>query len=110
LIVLPTACSLAASSALAGSFSTNFDQRKPSQDLASEWLSGFYGSNGDSAWKVEADKEAPSSPNVLKRSGSAVYSWMIRKGFGTKNGFVEAKIRIASGKDDPEARVDLAIY
>jgi hypothetical protein len=99
------ACWVSGSAARANPFTENFDKFKAGQSLSSEWQGGFYGPKGDPVWKIETDKEAPSSPNVLKQSGNAVYNWIVRQGKSRENGFVEAKFRVASGKEDPEAGV-----
>lgn len=86
-------------------FTENFDKYKSGQSLSADWQSGFYGPKGSPVWKVEKDKDAPSSPNFLRQSGNAVYSWLVKKGDSIKDGVIEAKIRVASGKEDPEAGV-----
>jgi hypothetical protein len=55
---------------------------------------------GDARWEIVADDSAPSKPNVLKQSGVATYPVCIKDDTNLKNGFVEAKFKCLSGKED----------
>ena len=55
---------------------------------------------GQSKWTVETDATAPSKPNVLKQSGQATYPVCIKDDTSLKDGFVEAKFKPISGKED----------
>ena len=98
-------CGLAGQVVVAATVTENFDSIKAGDGLPAEWQSGFYGNKGSPRWKVELDKDAPSAPNVLKQSGNAIYNWLVKRSVSIKDGSIEAKIRVASGKEDPEAGV-----
>ena len=68
-LALSIAVTLAATAALAAS--ENFDEVKPGE-IPDGWTCGVTG-KGSPIWKVEADASAPSSPNVLKQSGSGTF-------------------------------------
>src|SRR5437870_2378902 len=55
---------------------------------------------GEAKWEVIADDSAPSKPNVLKQSGEATYPVCIKDDTNLKDGFVEAKFKPLSGKED----------
>ena len=55
-------------------------------------------SNGE--WKVVKDTDAPSSPMVLKQTGSSTFSVCIKNGTSLKDGYVEVKFKPISGKND----------
>lgn len=55
---------------------------------------------GQAKWTVETDATAPSKPNVLKQSGKATYPVCIKDDSSLKDGFVEAKFKPVSGKED----------
>src|SRR5262249_56762002 len=55
---------------------------------------------GQAKWEIVADDSAPSKPNVLKQSGEATYPVCIKEDTSLKNGFVEAKFKPVSGKED----------
>ena len=63
------------------------------------WISGFTG-KGVPRWSVEADSTAPSTPNVLKQSGSATFPWCVLASTSIENGFVEVKFKPLSGRED----------
>ncbi len=69
----------------------------------SGWNQGFYGENGSPIWKVEEYPSARSKPHVLKQSGQAIYSWLVKEDPFFKDGSIEADIKIVAGKEDPEA-------
>jgi hypothetical protein len=60
---------LTANAALAAD--ENFDAVTPGM-LPADWVCGVTG-NGSPVWKVEADRSAPTQPNVLKQSGSGTF-------------------------------------
>ncbi|HEY2627809.1 MAG TPA: family 16 glycoside hydrolase [Usitatibacter sp.] len=76
----------------------NFD-RDPAGSEPPGWISGVTG-NGSPHWTVEADSTAPSSPNVLRQSGSGTFPWCVRKGVSIENGSVEVKFKPLAGKED----------
>ena len=55
---------------------------------------------GTARWAIEKDETAPSKPNVLKQSGVAAYPVCLKNDTRLKDGFVEAKFKSVSGKDD----------
>jgi hypothetical protein len=63
------------------------------------WTATKTGS-GIPEWVVVADDTAPSKPNVLKQSGEATYPVCIKEDTSLKDGFVEAKFKPVSGKQD----------
>jgi hypothetical protein len=63
------------------------------------WSCGVTG-RGAPKWLVEADRGAPSAPNVLKQSGSGAFPWCVRDGSSIGDGFVEVKFKPISGKED----------
>ena len=76
----------------------NFDRM--SAGAAPEgWTSGVTG-KGAPRWTVETDSTAPSPPNVLKQSGSGTFPWCVLKGIALADGFVEARFKPVSGKED----------
>lgn len=76
----------------------HFDDAKPGS-LPTQWLAGVTGS-GSPRWAVEAEASAPSKPNVLKQSGSGDYPWCVKTNVSLADGFVEAKFKTLSGKED----------
>lgn len=75
-----------------------FDDMTPGQ-LPKGWLGGVTGS-GSPRWSVEADKWAPSKPNVLRQSGEGTYPWCVKKDVSLTDGFVEVKFKPLSGNED----------
>jgi hypothetical protein len=63
------------------------------------WAAGVTG-RGSHRWTVEADPDAPSSPNVLKQSGRGDFPWCVRAGTAVADGFVEVKFKPLSGDED----------
>lgn len=63
------------------------------------WSCGVTG-RGTPKWLTEADPTAPSSPNVLKQSGSGTFPWCVRQGIKLDDGFVEVKFKPISGSED----------
>src|SRR5438132_3751500 len=51
-------------------------------------------------WTIEQDDSAPSKRNVLKQSGQATYPVCIKDDANLKDGFVEVKFKLISGKED----------
>lgn len=82
----------------------NFDT-KTEKEILKEWETGFYGSKGNPKWSVEKFPSSPSKENVFLQKGEATYIWNVYKNVQIKDGFIEAKINILSGKEDPEAGV-----
>ncbi len=76
----------------------NFDG-VPVGTLPSGWISGVTG-KGLPKWGVVADPSAPSKPNVLKQSGSGAFPWAVKKDVSIGDGFVEAKFKPISGRQD----------
>jgi hypothetical protein len=67
--------------------------------LPTGWTSGITG-HGASKWEVVAEGGAPSPPNVLRQSGEATFCWAVNSESRIKDGFVEAKLKPISGKED----------
>jgi hypothetical protein len=84
--------------------SLNFDSLKVGTSTEG-WKSGFYGKDGKPHWSVVSDDAAPSRPNILKQDGKATYNWLVREGISIQDGSVKTRVRIDSGKEDPEAGV-----
>jgi hypothetical protein len=90
------AAMLVATAAVAAS--ENFDEVKPG-DIPDGWTCGVTG-KGSPTWKVEADASAPSSPNVLKQSGSGTFPWCVKQSVRIADGFVEVKFKPLAGHQD----------
>lgn len=60
---------------------------------------------GSPEWRVEADASAPSKPNVLKQSGEATYPLALFDASNLRDGFVEARFKPVSGREDQAAGV-----
>jgi hypothetical protein len=73
-----------------------FDQ---SLVLPEGWSSGITG-KGTAKWEVIADGSAASAPNVLRQSGEATFCWAATTAQPIKDGFVEARIKPISGRED----------
>jgi hypothetical protein len=76
----------------------NFDQHKPGAAPAG-WECGVTG-RGSPRWTVEADRSAPSAPNVLRQAGSGTFPWCVKKGASILDGFVEVKFKPERGRED----------
>jgi Domain of Unknown Function (DUF1080) len=76
----------------------NFDKDRPGA-APPGWECGVTG-KGNPRWAVEADKSAPSVPNVLKQSGYGTFPWCVRRSASLADGFVEVKFKPESGKED----------
>lgn len=87
---------LSASAAVAET--ETFDQYKPGTAPAG-WICGVTGT-GTPRWTVEGDPSAPSSPNVLKQSGSGTFPWCVKGGTSLADGFVEVKFKPEKGQQD----------
>lgn len=88
----------AMSQALAGT--VDFD-KTPVGSLPAGWIAGSTGSGSDTPrWAVEPDPTAPSRPNVLKQTGSGRFPWAVDRNVRIENGFVEAKFKPISGRED----------
>ena len=75
-----------------------FDQAQLGTPSA-DWTCGVTG-RGSPKWAIEADATAPSTPNVLKQSGSGVFPWCVKKAVSIADGFVEVKFRLLEGRED----------
>src|SRR5258708_4512344 len=95
-IITLLATNLMIASSMAGT--VNFDDVRIGE-LPPGWLGGVTG-KGTPKWSVESDPTAPSKPNVLKQSGEGTYPWCVKKDVSLKDGFVEAKFKPISGKED----------
>ena len=76
----------------------NFDQHKPGA-MPAGWECGVTG-RGSPRWTVEADRSAPSAPNVLRQAGSGTFPWCVKKGASIPDGFVEVKFKPERGRED----------
>ena len=63
------------------------------------WTAGVTG-RGAPRWVVQADRTAPSAPNVLKQSGTGDFPWCVMRDKAIADGFVEVKFKPLSGRDD----------
>src|ERR1700752_5029668 len=75
-----------------------FDKDQPGA-VPSGWECGVTG-RGNPRWVVEADKSAPSAPNVLRQLGSGTFPWCVRKNTAIADGFVEVKFKSEKGRED----------
>jgi hypothetical protein len=76
----------------------NFDQDRPGSPPAG-WSCGVTG-RGSPVWAVEADRSAPSAPNVLRQSGKGTFPWCVKKAASLADGFVEVKFKPEKGSED----------
>jgi hypothetical protein len=76
----------------------NFDT-SPVGGLPAGWVAGVTG-KGSAKWAVEADASAPSTPNVLKQSGSGTFPWCVKNDVAMADGAVEVKFKPIAGKED----------
>jgi hypothetical protein len=76
----------------------NFDTERPGS-LPAGWSCGVTG-RGDPVWAVEADRSAPSTPNVLRQSGKGAFPWCVKKAASLADGFVEVKFKPEKGRED----------
>jgi hypothetical protein len=65
----------------------------------SGWIAGVTG-RGAHRWTVEADKSAPSKPNVLKQSATGDFPWCVKRDAALADGYVEVKFMAMSGRED----------
>lgn len=86
------------SASAAWSETVNFDRDTPGAPPPG-WTCGVTG-RGTLKWLIETDPTAPSAPNVLKQSGSGTFPWCVRQGISVADGFVEAKFKPLSGRED----------
>ena len=89
---------MSVTTALAAAKTVNFDDMKTGA-APPGWTATQTGS-GSGKWTVEKDESAPSKPNVLKQSGVATFPICIKNDANLKDGFVEAKFKPVSGKED----------
>ena len=76
----------------------NFDKDQPGA-VPPGWECGVTG-RGNPRWAVEADKSAPSAPNVLRQLGSGTFPWCVKKAVSITDGFVEVRFKPQSGRED----------
>jgi hypothetical protein len=62
------------------------------------WNCGMTG-RGTPQWSVESDPSAPGG-RVLRQSGSATFPWCVKTDASLADGWVEAKFKPLSGKED----------
>jgi len=55
---------------------------------------------GDPKWTIEEDPSAPSKSKVVRQSGRATYSLLLKDGTNVKDGFVEVRFKPISGSED----------
>ncbi len=67
--------------------------------LPAGWVAGVTG-RGTPKWTVEVDPTAPNGANVLKQAGSGDFPWCVKQGVSIVDGFVEAKFKPVSGRED----------
>lgn len=76
----------------------NFDGTKPGE-VPGGWTATKTG-QGEPKWTVVAENSAPSKPNALRQSGEADYPVAFKNDTNLKDGFVEVKFKLVSGKED----------
>ena len=76
----------------------SFDKDQPGA-APPGWECGITG-RGNPRWAVEADKSAPSAPNVLRQLGSGTFPWCVKKNTSIADGFVEVKFKSEKGRED----------
>ena len=76
----------------------NFDNTKPGEAPVG-WTVTRTG-QGEPKWTVVADNSAPSKPNALRQNGEADYPVAFKNDTNLKDGFVEVKFKLVSGKED----------
>src|SRR5215216_3939006 len=81
----------------------NFDKADAGKPPAG-WTASQTGT-GQAQWAVVQDVTAPSKPNVLKQSGQATYPVCLKDDTSVKDGYVEAKFKAISGREDQAAGV-----
>lgn len=67
--------------------------------LPAGWVAGVTG-NGTPKWTVEADPSVQDGTNVLKQSGSGDFPWCVNPAASIADGFVEARFKPMSGRED----------
>jgi hypothetical protein len=67
--------------------------------LPKGWNTGITG-QGKEQWSVVRDGSAPSGQNVLLQSGEATFCWAVDTRTHIQDGFVEARVKPESGKED----------
>jgi hypothetical protein len=76
----------------------NFDKDRPGS-VPAGWSCGVTG-KGSPRWSVDADRLAPSAPNVLRQSGEGAFPWCVKKAASPADGFVEVKFKPEKGRED----------
>src|ERR1700704_3161230 len=87
---------LSAGGAVAGN--DKFD-KDPPRPPPGGWACGVTG-RGSPVWRVEADRSAPSAPNVLRQSGKGTFPWCVKSAASLADGFVEVKFKPEKGSED----------
>jgi len=90
--------SLTAATVAAHAETENFDNSRIGT-LPEGWTAGVTG-RGSHHWAIAADATAPSKPNVLTQSGTGAFPWCVKSSASLTDGYVEAKFRPISGKED----------
>ncbi len=67
--------------------------------LPAGWVCGVTG-HGNPTWNIEADTTDPGHGNVLKQSGSGDFPWCVNQAASVTDGFVEARFKPVSGRED----------
>lgn len=89
---------LTLTAAMAKPQTENFDGTKPG-DPPVGWTATKTG-QGEPKWSVVADNSAPSKPNALRQSGAADFPVAFMNDTSLKDGFVEVKFKLVSGRED----------
>jgi hypothetical protein len=92
------AAAVLAASSGAWSQTATFDA-DPTGKPPAGWICGVTG-KGNPRWTVEADRSAPSPPNVLQQSGSATFAWCVKDEIARTDGTVEVHFKPVAGKED----------
>ena len=82
----------------AGAERMNFDNQ-PVGEAPSGWVCGVTGA-GSAQWRVEADPQAPSPPNVLTQRGRADFAWCVHDAALSEDGIVAVRFKPMAGKED----------
>jgi len=83
---------------IAAAGTDTFDSAQPGSPPTG-WTCGVTGA-GTPKWTIEADASAPTSPNVLKQSGSGTFPWCVKNGVAITDGFAEVKFKPVAGRED----------
>ena len=90
---------LAGATAISAAANTEgFDTGTPGT-LPPGWEGGITG-RGTARWEIQADPTAPSPPQVLSQTGSATFTWCVKKDASLADGYVEVKLKPLRGRED----------